>query len=214
MTDYGVNLKINVKNVLDFWFADSVECRESYLKRRELWFMSSESFDEEIRDRFESYLELAASSRGSQLEEQPKSTLALIIILDQFPRNIYRGTPQAFAYDSKALRLTLKAIDTGMHESLSFVERLFVYMPLQHAEDLEMQNLSVRMFELLIRVAGNPIHRDGAEDSLVYANLHKEIIEKFGRFPHRNQILDRPSTKAELEYLASGAETFGQSKKQ
>ena len=206
-------MKINVKDVLDFWFADSVESRESYQKRRKLWFMSSESFDKEIRDRFESYLELAASSRGSQFEEQPKSILALIIILDQFPRNINRGTPQAFAYDSDALRLTLNAIDTGMHESLSFVERLFVYMPLQHAEDLEMQNLSVRMFELLIRVADNPIHRDGAEDSLVYTNLHKEIIEKFGRFPHRNEILDRPSTKAELEYLASGAVTFGQSKK-
>jgi uncharacterized protein (DUF924 family) len=214
MRFYGVNMKINVKKVLDFWFADSVECRESYQKRNQLWFMSSESFDEEIRNHFESYLELAASSGGSQLEEQPKSTLALIIILDQFPRNIYRGTPQAFAYDNDALRLTLMAIDTGMYESLSFVERLFFFMPLQHAEDLEIQNLSVQMFQQLIHVADNPIHKDGAEDSLVYANLHKEIIEKFGRFPHRNEILDRPSTKAELEYLASGAETFGQSKKQ
>ena len=175
--------------------------------------MESESFDEQIRSQFEPQIKLAAELSATGVRSNLRENLALIIATDQFPRNVYRGTPEAFAYDHIALDLTRSMIDSGMHEQMAFVERLFVYMPLQHAEDIDIQLLSIEMFNLLGSSAEHPIHQTGAEQSIEYAILHKDIIERFGRFPHRNEILSRESTPEELEYLASGPETFGQVKK-
>ena len=206
-------MTIDTNRILNYWFADSVDSNEAYVARKELWFMNSESFDMEIKSKFEPCIELAANRTNPRLEETPRDLLALIVILDQFPRNVYRGTPKAFAYDSEALRLTQKMIDTGMLTQLKFVEKFFAYMPLQHGEEMWIQDLSIRMFGQLKNFAEDPVHKTGAEQSLEYAILHREIIERFGRFPHRNEILGRESTNEELEYLASGAETFGQTKR-
>lgn len=206
-------MRLETERILDFWFADTVTCPESYQKRKEVWFMASESFDVQIRIEFESQIPIAAELCEAETTADRREYLARIIATDQFPRNIYRGTPDAFAYDDVALRLTRSMIESGFHEQFAFVERLFAYMPLQHAEDIDIQLLSIEMFKLLRLSAEHPIHRTGADQSVEYAILHKEIIERFGRFPHRNEILGRESTADELEYLASDPETFGQVKK-
>jgi len=138
--------------------------------------------------------------------------LARNIATDQFPHNVYRGHPKAFAFDHIALHITTAMIDNGMHEQLGFVERMFAYMPLQHAEDHGMLSLSVSMCVQLAQVADVPVFQAGALEAVEFAKLHQQIIEQFGRFPHRNEILARTSTPEEIAYLNSGAETFGQVK--
>ncbi len=204
---------IDSDKVLEFWFGDSIHSTDKFTRRLETWFMAADEFDEEIQNRFEPCIERAVQRSKECSSSDPREILALIILLDQFPRNVYRGTPKAFAYDSYALGLTKKLIETGLDESFTYVERLFVYMPLQHSEEVEVQQLSVETFQKLIAAADNKVHRQSAEDSLKYSELHKEIIDQFGRFPHRNEILGRISTQAELDYLAAGAENFGQVKK-
>ena len=206
-------MTLDTEQILDFWFADTVSLPERYQERKDVWFTECDSFDEQIRSQFEPQIKIAAKLSAAGMRSNPRENLALIIATDQFPRNVYRGTPEAFAYDHAALNLTRSMIDSGMHERMAFVERLFVYMPLQHAEDIDIQLLSIEMFKLLGSSAEHPIHQTGAEQSIEYAILHKDIIERFGRFPHRNEILSRESTPEELEYLASGPETFGQVKK-
>ncbi len=205
-------MKFDVDVILDFWFSDSAQSEEEFLRRMEMWFLDSDSFDQAVRQ-FEPLVEFVASGHASDLESDPKGILALIITLDQFPRNIYRGTPQAFEYDHEALRLTKKAVDSGLDSSMTYLERLFAYMPLQHSEDPQVQRLSVEMFNSLIDVAETQIQSERAKESVEYAEMHRDIIERFGRFPHRNEILGRKSTAEELQFLADGAETFGQVKK-
>lgn len=205
-------MKFDVDAILDFWFADSVESEEEFLRRMEMWFLNSDSFDQAVQQ-FEPMVDFVANGHASNLESDPKGILALIITLDQFPRNVYRGTPQAFAYDREALRLTKKVIDSGLDRSMTYLERLFAYMPLQHSENPQVQRLSVKMFNSLIDVAETQIQSERAKESVEYAEMHREIIEQFGRFPHRNEILGRESTAEELQFLADGAETFGQVKK-
>ena len=206
--------KIDVHAVLDFWFGDSLTSMDEFARRNKIWFSQSDSFDEEVRSRFEPYPEWAGHRENVHLEDDPKGILGLIIVLDQFPRNMYRGTPRAFAYDAEALRLSRKVIDNEMQEKLVFAERLFAFMPLQHSEDLAVQEQSVEMCESLHGVALNAVQIEVAEEAVEFAILHKEIIERFGRFPHRNEILGRKSSAEELQYLADGAETFGQVKKE
>lgn len=206
-------MKIDVDEILDFWFADSAKSDDKFIRRMDVWFSNSDSFDLAIKQRYESVVEVVASGRGRYLESDPRGILALIITLDQFPRNIYRGTARAFAYDSEALRLTRKVIDSGMDKSMGYLEKLFAYMPLQHSEDLNVQNLSVEMFKSKVESAETQVQSEKALESVQYAELHRDIIKQFGRFPHRNEILDRESTAEELKYLADGAENFGQVKK-
>ncbi len=204
-------MRFDAESILDFWFAGNALTPEGYEVRKELWFSVNEEFDSEIRRRFESQIQEAAELCKSGLSSDVRHNLARIIATDQFPRNVYRGTAQAFAYDSDALSVTKGMIKNGMHKQLSYVERMFVYMPLEHSECLDMQILSVKMFEALVASEDNQFESDSGE-SIWYANLHKEIIEQFGRFPHRNEILGRESTAEEIEYLASGPENFGQIK--
>jgi uncharacterized protein (DUF924 family) len=131
-------------------------------------------------------------------------------VLDQFPRNIHRGRPRAFAHDDHALRVTRRGVADGHLEALTTMEQAFLLMPFQHCEDLDCQREGMALFERLLASAPPP-WRSVAENVVNYARLHLELIERFGRFSHRNAILGRTSTRAELEYLNSGAETFGQS---
>ena len=206
-------MNFKAKLIHDFWFAGSHLSPEGYEARRNIWFTFDQAFDLEIATRFTSQIVVAAELAEKSFHHDPTENLTRIIATDQFPRNIYRGTPKAFQYDSVALGITQSMIESGMHEKLSFTERLFVYMPLQHAEDIEVQLQSIQVFADLAKHADHPIYQSGGKESLEYAILHKDIIERFGRFPHRNDILGRQSTAEELEYLASGPETFGQEKK-
>ena len=199
--------------LLDFWFADSQDSYEGFLRRRQTWFTVSPEFDEAIATRYKAMLKRALREEFADWERSPKSLLALIILHDQFPRNVFRGTPKAFAHDSEALRLALKSIDTQFDLNLSSLERMFAYMPFQHAEDLQIQRLSVKKFGELVEVETDPVMKEHARESENYAILHHDIIERFGRFPHRNAILGRESTDEERDYLDAGAETFGQQAK-
>jgi uncharacterized protein (DUF924 family) len=137
------------------------------------------------------------------------SDLSLILLLDQFPRNIYRGTRRAFAADEKALHLTLTGIQSGADAALDRIERLFFYMPLQHSESLEVQDESIAAYRRLLDESPEALRPQFAE-ALEAARDHRAIIERFGRFPHRNRALGRVSTRDEREFLASEAQAFGQ----
>ncbi len=206
-------MKFDAEGILEFWFAEDALTPQGYKARKDLWFQVNDVFDSEIINRFEPQIDLAAQASKAGFATEARINLARIIATDQFPRNVYRGTPKAFSFDSVALGITQSMIDSGMHEQLNFVERLFAYMPLQHAESAEIQQLSVDMFSSLSTMVADPIFHAGAEESADFAKLHKQIIDDFGRFPHRNDILKRESTAEELAYLDSGAETFGQVKR-
>ena len=210
--------------VREFWFGKSLTgplpgqgelgSQTLALKRRvEVWFEQNPQVvaqqDEFIRTHFQSLVELAVQGELDAWADSPRRRLSLIIVLDQFPRQLYRGTAQAFAYDPAALALTLSGMQLAADGALNIVERLFFYMPLQHAEATEVQDESVSAFKRL--VAESPAElRSTFEDSLEWAVKHRELIRQFGRFPHRNKILGRKNTPEEEAYFKKGGATFGQ----
>ena len=180
-------------NVLGFWFGPAP------LAPRREWFVKSDVFDEAIRERFGPEVERALAAAPAWGEDAP-SRLAELIVLDQFTRNLFRGQARAFAGDSRACAIALGLIDSGEHLSLHPLQRWFAYMPLEHAEDLALQDRCVALFEVLVQEGGT--HADALKGALDYANKHREVIQQFGRFPHRNAALGRASTAAEMAYLA------------
>ncbi|MGB6449986.1 MAG: DUF924 family protein, partial [Steroidobacteraceae bacterium] len=166
--------------------------------------------DQAIAARFEPLVAEAAQGKLASWADSPRRRLSLIILLDQLPRNIYRGTPRAFAADQRALALTLSGIQSGADAALAAVERLFFYMPLQHAESLEAQDESLAAYRRLAEEAPKEL-RPSLAAVLQFAEAHRSVIQRFGRFPHRNRILGRPTTPEEQAYLSSGRETWGQS---
>jgi uncharacterized protein (DUF924 family) len=183
--------------VLLFWFGPAAE----WGKPHKRWFTKSDAFDREVRERFLPLHEEAAAGRLSHLRESAADCLALILLLDQFPRNMFRGTPRAFATDPLALETARHAVDRGFDRGLLPVERLFVYLPFEHAETLAHQERSCELTKALDAYPEtNDVYR--------YALAHRDIIRRFGRFPHRNAILGRTSTPEELEFLKEPGSSF------
>lgn len=209
MTVEATKYVADAGDVLDFWFADAADGPEAFARRNRVWFRGGAPFDRECMGRFSATLEAAMSGELEHWKESPRGRLALIILLDQLSRNIYRGTPAAFRQDGQALAACRKGIEQGHDEQLSPIERTFFYMPLEHAEDREVQALSVRLFESLAKESSGE-WREQLEANAGYARQHRDIVEKFGRFPHRNALLDRDSSPAEEAYLADDAPRFGQ----
>jgi len=199
-----------IRRVHGFWFGDDFVTAKGARAQMHKWFTESKAFDLEIKRSFNDDLERAGAGAYAAWEDSLDGALALILILDQFPRNIHRGTPRAFAYDGMALASCLRLIDLQRDRELSFMERCFAAMPLQHAEDIGVQKRSQEWFTNWANEAP-PEFEKIAADSLRYARLHCEIIDRFGRFPHRNAILGRVSTAEERGYLASSGVDFGQS---
>lgn len=199
----------HVLSVLSFWFEDATLSPEALQRRNAVWFRADPAFDDECAARFAALLDDAARGGLDGWTATPHGRLALVILLDQMPRNIHRGSPGAFMHDAQAAAHCLAGIETGQDRALHPVERLFLYMPLQHAEDLDLQRRSVERFESLAAEVDDA-WRDDFTENVRYAREHHDIIERFGRFPHRNRVLGRPSTEEELRYLADGAPTFGQ----
>lgn len=197
------------EDVHTFWFADVLDDPAAAKARNEVWFRTSRDFDAEIRTRFEPTIAAAARGELNAWEARPGSAVALVIVLDQFPRNVYRNTPGAFAHDALALGAAKRALAAGHFQALSVPERTFVVMPYQHVEDVAGQEEGVRLFER-VRDEAPAEWKAFAEHHLGYARGHLEIVRRFGRFPHRNGVLGRESTPAELEYLESKPESFGQ----
>ena len=184
----------SAQDVLDFWFADENAVR---------WFVRDAEFDQAIRERFAATWEAATAGALDGWAATPRGWLALLIVLDQFSRNIHRGQARAFAQDARAQALTLEGLERQDDEALAPLERLFAYLPLEHAEDLALQWRSVTLFRALALQA-SPGERGQYESYLDYARHHCEVITRYGRFPHRNAALGRPSTADELAYLAEG----------
>lgn len=197
------------ETVLQFWFADVRSCPEGFEQRKRFWFSPSPRADAMLRERFADAVTQALGGELDHWATQAGGNLALVLMLDQFPRNIHRGSPRAFAADARALVWARRGIEQGHDLELSVVERGFLYMPFQHSEDVSVQRESVELYDRLRRTA--PRQWVAAAKSFArFAREHKTIIDKFGRFPHRNQILGRPSTDEERRYLADGASRYGQ----
>ncbi len=175
--------EIDFSVVLNFWFSDTVKPN---------WFIKDFDFDKLITQKFENIYLIAKTEQLDYWKKTPEGCLALIITLDQFPRNMFRNLPQSFETDSKALSLTKYALDNKMDKSLNLEQKQFLYMPLMHSENLNDQELSVTLF---------------LYDN-TYAKRHWEIIKNFNRFPHRNKILGRRSTKEEIEFLQTPNSSF------
>ena len=192
-----------------FWFADSLNDPARAKARMAWWFGSDPDTDRLIAQRYTRVLEAAGAGALAPWEGKPLSCLALVVVLDQFPRNIHRAKPAAFEYDARALGVARRGLAAGYLQSLATIEQAFFLMPFQHCEDLACQRESVAHFGRMVDDA-SPEWREVAQGVSDYARLHLEIVERYGRFPHRNAILGRASSAEEADYLASSAVSFGQ----
>ena len=187
MRSEGINFytmnenSITPSDVLDYWFSE---------KSKQFWFASTPQVDNEIKVRFESVWEKAAEGEYSQWRETADGSVALIVILDQLPLNMFRSDPKGFQTENMAVEVALNAINNGFDEELNDERLLFLFMPLMHSENIDHQNLQVYLF-------------DKYNFNLEFSKHHRDLVKKFGRFPHRNEILGRMSTMEELDYLLS-----------
>lgn len=179
-----------------FWFGELNAAGLAERERYALWFSASPEADTQCRERFGAALEKARAGQLAHWTGSDRGLVALVVLLDQFSRNIHRDTPRAFAADAQALALAQDAVKSGRHKRLPAIHRVFLYLPLEHSEDLQIQCESVQLFSGLAAEAPD------TEGFLRYARAHHAVIERFGRFPHRNAILGRASSEQELEYLA------------
>jgi len=200
MSDSDAGLPADATRVLDFWFG-APGTPEHGTDRPE-WFRKDPAFDARIREAFASLIERALRGELEAWQAAPRSGLAQIVVLDQFTRNVFRDTPRAFAGDARALAAARALVGTRQDEALSSRERAFAYLPFEHAEGIEMQQEGVRLFARLLEQAPE------AASNLDYAQRHLAIIQRFGRFPHRNAILGRRSTAEELEFLQQPGSSF------
>ncbi|MDQ3031499.1 MAG: DUF924 domain-containing protein [Myxococcota bacterium] len=193
-----------IDEILDVWLGPG---EVPAADRRERWWTKDPAFDAMLEERFGALLERAAEGELDSWARTARGALALVILLDQLSRNIFRGTPRAFAQDPRALELARVALEHGLDAELPLDHRVFLYMPLMHAEDLEAQRECVRLFEQLAREAP-PDRRDTLQNNVEFAARHLEIIERFGRFPHRNAILGRDTTPEEEAFLREPGSSF------
>lgn len=177
-----------MNDLLTFWFEE---------RTRKRWFDPDPAFDQEVRERFGALLGEAANGALKSWESTAEGALALCILLDQLPRNIHRGTPDAFAYDARARAVAERALARGYDKSLPVPHRMFLYLPFEHSENLDDQERSVQLFTDM----GDP-------EGLRYAERHRDIVARFGRFPHRNKILGRTTTPEEEAFLQEPLSSF------
>ncbi|MCA1978159.1 MAG: DUF924 domain-containing protein [Thiobacillus sp.] len=187
-------------DVLDFWFGPHAGNAETAARQGRLWFGKSPENDRIVAERFGATLVAARAGQLASWAETPPGRLALVIVFDQFPHHIHRDQPLAFATDPQALALALEALALGEDRQLSRIQRVFLYLPLEHAESLALQEQAVACYDALLREAP-PEERELFAGFLDYARQHRDVVARFGRFPHRNAILGRPSTPEEIEFL-------------
>jgi uncharacterized protein (DUF924 family) len=195
------------EEILAFWFGRATADAAAAQARSKLWFRATPAFDRELVQRFGALPDRIRAGEFDAWRLAPRTALARILALDQFPRNLHRGSARAFAYDAAALAAATDALERNHDEALHPLEAVFVYLPFEHAEDAAMQARAVERFERLRARAPRALAAlfDGYLD---YAQRHARVIARFGRFPHRNDILGRPATAAELAYLAGGGQRF------
>ncbi len=195
------------REVLAFWFGDSADDATVIGEQGPLWFRGGDAVDAQIRDRFAVLRDDAVAGLLDAWSATPHGQLARVILVDQFSRNLFRDDPRAFAHDALARQWADAALDAGSDCLLRPIERVFLYLPLEHSEALADQQRSVRAFTALLDDVPAPLH-DAFANYLDYARRHHDVIARFGRFPHRNAILGRPSTAEEVEFLQQPGSTF------
>ncbi len=187
-------------DILTFWFGPPPD--PGYTAPQAHWFEKNPAFDAECAHRFLATYEKAAAGELQAWRDEPRSCVALLVLLDQFPRNMFRDSPRAFATDAQAREVARHALARGLDTSLPSMWRWFVYLPFEHSEDLQDQRLAVSLFETLAQQSPS------SAGALDYARRHLHIIERFGRFPHRNVTLGRTSTPEEEAFLQQPGSSF------
>lgn len=195
--------------VLRFWFADAAFEPAKARERMSFWFTPNRKTDTAISTRFADLIGLALADSLTHWGTSPRTALALVLVLDQFPRNVWRGSADAFACDERALGAAAAAVSAGYLHTLSPAEQAFLLMPYQHVESLVEQRKGCLLFEAVAQLAPAP-WKPLMENFLAFSKKHLAIIERFGRFPHRNDALQRPSTPEEKAFLGENPTTFGQ----
>jgi uncharacterized protein (DUF924 family) len=197
----------NPATIIEFWFGLDADDKLTADRQAKLWWSKDEALDADMRERFGPWLDQAAAHRLDGWAETAAGRLALILLTDQFPRNIHRGTPQSFAYDALARTWCKEGLREGVQAKLRPIERVFFYLPLEHSESLADQEQAVALFAELLE--GVPeAQRETFRGYYDFAVRHREVISRFGRFPHRNQILGRESTPEELVFLQQKGSSF------
>ena len=196
--------------ILEFWFKEHELSAPQIDRRMDSWFGDDEVFDHECKKEFSTDVDRATNGQLDHWAAEPSGRLALILLLDQFRRNIYRGTAQAFSMDKAALKLCVEGAMEKRDKGLTPIQRAFFYMPLQHAESRKVQAKAIEIYSRLSETV-SPTYRETFETIAQFAELHHDIVQQFGRFPHRNVLLNRENTPEEDEYLAGDSPNFGQS---
>ena len=200
---------VTPNDIHGYWFGDTADWALVVKRNNVRWFEQGRALDDEIRLRFAATVELAKAGDLDEWMDSPQSAIALILLLDQFPRHIHRGQGEAFAGDEHALAMCKLGMASGMDARLSTVEQSFFYLPLQHAENIEAQELSVAVMARRAEESPRELH-EYMRESLQFAERHRDIVARFGRFPHRNAALGRVTTAEEEAYLQRGGDRFGQ----
>ncbi len=194
-------------SVIGFWFGDQLSNRDINAQKKSVWWSKSEEVDREIRRRFESVTNALIRAEMEAMLASPRGILAAVICLDQFPRNMYRGTARSFAYDAAALKLAVAMVDQAWDQALRPIYRVFAYLPFEHSEDMAMQEKSLMLYDNL-RNTVDEEERQMFDEYYQFAYKHFEFIARFGRYPHRNKILGRESTAEELAFLSRPGSSF------
>ena len=193
-----------------FWFGALKDPNEAADEEKmKLWFGFSSEMDEIVKKRYSQTLEDANNGKLDAWQESSQGTVTLIVILDQFSRQIHRKDEKAFSYDAKALAIAEAAVTRGQDKNMHMLEKIFCYMPYQHSEEMAMQEKSVALFESLLSHASKDQY-EFATKGLKMAREHKDIISQFGRYPHRNEVLGRVSTEEEIKFLGQQENRYGQ----
>lgn len=198
-----------IETILSFWFKEQELSAPQIDRRMDIWFGEDPVFDREIEEEFADDVERACEGKLDHWAAEPHGRLALIILIDQFRRNIYRNSAEAFSKDRLALKLCVEGAVEKKDKSLTPIQRVFFYMPLQHVESAKVQAKAVELYNRLAESV-SPTYQETFLTVAQFAELHKDIIDQFGRFPHRNKLLGRENTSEENEYLASDSPDFGQ----
>jgi uncharacterized protein (DUF924 family) len=197
-----------IESVLDFWFGKCAADGALDRAKQKMWFSSGRQYDADIQKRFGKLNRRAGRGElDAEWAATPRGRIALIVVLDQFSRHIHRGTAVAFAQDPAAQRLAVAGVEQEADRALIPAQRAFFYLPFEHAEDLKLQRLGTRLFERLATEVA-PAWRKEYTGFADYSGHHRDIIERFGRFPHRNKILGRASTPEEVEFLKQPGSSF------
>ena len=201
-----------IAEICTFWLSNSLKTPEFAVLRKDWWYKGGKLVDEEIQERFADCVDKACNGELMVWNNVPDGALALILLLDQFTRNLYRNTVNAYRGDLLAYQTVQETIQKGLDLDLHPVKRIWLYHPFHHSESLEQQDYGIALLQQIHEGAPR-VWREYIKQSIVGWTRHRDIVAQFGRFPHRNEVLSRPSTPEEIEFLASHGDFFGQGPK-